>query len=432
MEFCMNFIFSKPTTYLLFTIIIISPVANAVQWTLQSSINQAVSASPVLNQFEDKIGARNEEMALSTMWPDPSIELKIDNQVGLDKGSGNYAFSEITLSQDIPISRIKYQQLVAKAQLSATKQEKKYETLRLQNSVAKVYHKLQLAFSNFKLAVKRFKLAEQFDPSVKKEIKGIIVRYLTPLEKMRLNIITEKAHQSEIAAQAKLNEVLTQFYKLLVLDTDSKISVLELQPVISVPELDVLLYLQSHHPLLSSQQQMLQAATNQIDVARSSALKDPSISINRLRENFSTGTENVYGIMLNVEIPIQNRKRSMVSKAQYNVSQQRIELAKLKRELKINLSRSVSHLKQLIHQGDEFNKKVLKPAAEILKLSEKGFISGELNILSLIDANNTYFDANLQYLDLIYLARIELADINMYSGKYITNNPTHNLKKAEQ
>ncbi len=428
----MNYIFSKPAVCLLFTITITSPVANAMQWTLQSSINQAVSASPILSQFEDEIGVRNEEVMLSSMWPDPSVELKVDNQVGLDKGSGNYALSEITLSQDIPINRLKYQQLAAKARLNATQQEKKYAILRLQNRVAKIYHELQLAFSNFKLATKRVKLAEQLDPSIKKNKKGVIVRYLTPLEKMRLSIIAEKAHQSEIAAEAELQEVLTKFYKLLVLDANSKVSVLELQPIDSVPELDILLYLQSHHPLLSSQQQVLQAATNQIDVARSSALKDPSISINRLRENFSTGTESVYGIMLNVEIPIQSRKRSMVSKARYNASRQRIELGKLKRELKINLSRSISHLKLLIHQREEFNKRVLKPASAILKLSEKGFISGELNILSLIDANNMYFDAYMQYLDLIYQGQIELADINLYSGKFIKSNTTYNMKMGGQ
>ena len=177
-------------------------------------------------------------------------------------------------------------------------------------------------------------------------------------------------------------------------------------------------------PSLSTQQLHLQAATNEIDLARSSAMRDPTISISRSRENFTSGTENIYGVMLNIEIPIHDRKDSKVSKANYNASQQRIELARLKRELQINLNRSYTHLKHVIEQTSEYKKKVIEPATKILKLSEKGFISGELNILSLVDANNTYFESKQQYLDLIYQSWIELAEINLYAGQFISFDKT--------
>jgi len=196
----------------------------------------------------------------------------------------------------------------------------------------------------------------------------------------------------------------------------------DLIPITRIPELISLTGMQENHPLFSGQQESVQAAMNEVDLARSSSIRDPSISVNRLRENFSTGTENVYGIMLNFEIPIHDRKSSAVSKANYNVSQQRIELARLKRGLQINLKRSYTHLNHVIEQATEFKKKVLKPASKILQLSERGFISGELNILSLVDANSTYFEARKEYLDLIYQTWVELADINLYAGNSIIEN----------
>jgi len=409
--------------YSVLTTLTYTSEANASQhWTMQSSIAQAMSTSPELKKSAAEISVRDAELQLSGLWPDPSIELKVDNQIGRNDGSGSYGLSEITISQDIPLSRIKHHKSVAEAYLSAAKHSKSNTTLLLQNRVAKIFYELQLATATYNLAENRVKLADKLNDSSVKNNRGSVVRYLSPLEKMRLNIIQEKAHQSAAAAEGKLQETLTEFYKLLGINPADKINVPDLLPVSVLPELATLTQLQNKHPLLSSQLQNLQAATYKIDLVRSSTMKDPSVSINRLRENFSSGTENVYGVMFNIEIPIHDRKSTAISKASYNASQQRIELGRLKRSLQINLNQSFTHLNHIIEQTSEYKKKVLKPATKMLVLSEKGFISGELNILSLVDANSTYFDSHMQYLNLVYQSWVELADINLYAGKFITVN----------
>jgi len=414
----MNLKFIICLLYLLFSTLV-TPIVYAKHWTLQSSVAQAMAASPELRQSSAKIGERNADLKLSEMWPDPSISLKVDNQVGLDTGTGDYALSEISISQDIPLSRIKYQKSVAQAQLSVAVHEKSNDSLLLQNRVEKIFYELQLATSIYKLAIQQVKFADKYNEPSLKNNQGRVVRYLTPLEKMRLSIIREKAHQAESAAEGKLQETRTKFYKLLVIEEDEELTVPELVPLEKIPELSELSDRQFNHPVLSAQQKTLQAAMNEIDLARSSAMKDPTVSFNRLRENFSSGTESIYGVMLNIEIPIHDRKNSVVSKASYNASQQRIELGYLKHGLKMNLKRSFMHLKHVTEQAKEYKNKVLAPSTKILALSKQGFASGELNILSLVDANNTYFESNIQYLDLIYQSWDELADINLYSGIFV-------------
>jgi len=414
----MNYIFIISFSSVLISLML-PHTATAKHWTLQSSIAQAITVSPMLKQSAAEIGARNADLQLSELWPDPSVSLKVDNQVGLDVGTGDYALSEVSISQAIPISRIKYQKLSAQAQLSAAVYAKSNATLLLQNQVEKVFYELQLATAIYDLSVKRMQLAEKFNTSSTNKNSTNVVRYLSPLEKMRLSIIREKASQAESAAEGTLREIRTEFYKLLALNEDNDLNVPALLPVIKLPTLRELNSRQLNHPELSTQQQALRAAMDEIDVARNSVMKGPSISFSRLRENFSTGTESVYGLMFNIEIPIHDRKSSVVSKASYNASQQRIELGRLKLDLKMNLKRSFMHLNHVTEQALSYKKKVLMPAAKILELSKQGFNSGELNILSLIDANNTYFESHMQYLDLIYQARIELADINLYSGHFV-------------
>jgi cobalt-zinc-cadmium efflux system outer membrane protein len=401
------------------TVVCASP-SMAKQWSLESSVQQAMSVSPELKIAMDEIGARRQDVDLSGLWPDPDIELRIDNKLGQDDGSGGYDLIDIKVSQAIPLSRTKYQKSVAVAKLKATEFSRIHQALLVQNNVSKVFHQLQLVSAEYALAEKRLQLADKQSKQSEKNTDGIVVRYLTPLEKMRLNIIREEASQAASSAEGKYRETLNEFAKLLLIDTDMSTTVSELQPIKSLPELEQLIALQDDHAQIAGQQQMLAAAKNEIDVARSTQIADPTISLVRSQDTFPDGRNDVYGVMFNIQIPLHDRKSKAESKANYKASQQSIELQQLQRDLRIDLERSYTHLNHIIEQAADYQKKVLKPAKEMLDITNKGFASGELKMLSLVDANNTYFDARLHYLNLLYQARIELADIKLYAGQLMT------------
>jgi cobalt-zinc-cadmium efflux system outer membrane protein len=409
------------------TITLSPPVSLAQQWTLRSSIEQAMSTSPELQISMAEIGARREDVDLSDLWPDPQIELRVDNELGQDDGNGGYDLMDIKVSQAIPLSRTKHQKSVAIANLKATEFSRKYQALLLQNKVSKVFHQLQLASAEYKLAEKRLEQADAQSKQSHKNSDGIIVRYLTPLESMRLDIIREEASQAASSAEGKYRETLNEFAKLLVIDADMSISVSELQPITEVPDIKQLLALQDEHAQIASQQQQLQAAKHEIDVARSTQTIDPTISLIRSQGNFPSGRADFYGVMLNVAIPIHDRKSKAESKASYRASEKNIELQQLRRDLRIDLERSFTHLNHVVEQAVEYEKKILLPAKKMLELTNKGFASGELKILSIVDADKTYFEARLHYLDLLYQAWNELADLQLYAGQLMTDNDSQEI-----
>ena len=395
------------------------------EWTLQSSVQQAIATSPELKQSVAELGVRQADINLSSLWPDPEIGFRIDNKMGQDDGAGGYDLTDITITQSIPMSRIKYQEEAASASMKAARFSQQYQSLQVQNRVSKVFHQLQFASAKLALAEKQLKLANKLNTKDKK--KSPVVRYLTPLEEMRLSIIREEARQAAGSAEGEYKEALSEFVKLLGIEMDSVTSVSELLPVTDIPNLKQLSELQNNHAQLSSQQQEVLAANHKIDVARSSQSIDPSIGLSWQRDTLSTGREDIYAIMFNVQIPLSDRNNTAESKATYKASQQKIELQLLKRELKINLNRSYTHLNHVIEQAVEYKKKVLKPAGKMLELTNKGFSSGELNILSLVDANNTYFKSQLTYLDLLYQAKMELAEVKLFAGQLITDTQVQNV-----
>lgn len=401
------------------------------QWTLQSSVQQAIATSPELKKSVAELGVRQADIKLSSLWPDPEIGFRVDNKMGRDDGAGGYDLTDITVTQSIPVSRIKYQEEAASASMKAARFSQQFESLKVQSRVSKIFHQLQFASAKLLLAKKQLKLAnaliDKNSGGKNKSAKHVVVRYLTPLEKMRLSIIREEARQAEARAEGKYHEALSEFVKLLGIDMGAVSSVSKLLPLTDIPNLKQLSELQNKHAQLSSQQQKVLAANHKIDVARNSQMIDPSIGLSWQRDTLSTGREDIYAIMFNIQIPLSDRKTTAESKATYKASQQKIELQLLKRELKINLSRSYTHLNHVIEQAIDYKKKVLKPAGKMLELTNKGFSSGELNILSLVDANNTYFESQLNYLDLLYQARMELAEVKLYAGQMITDTQVLNV-----
>jgi len=88
--------------------------------------------------------------------------------MGKDDGAGGYDLTDVTVTQAIPLSRIKYQKEAAEANLKAARYLRTYQSLQVQNRVAKVFHKLQFASAKSQLAEQRLKFAETLNEQGKK------------------------------------------------------------------------------------------------------------------------------------------------------------------------------------------------------------------------------------------------------------------------
>jgi len=66
----------------------------------------------------------------------------------------------------------------------------------------------------------------------------------------------------------------------------------------------------------------------------------------------------------------------------------------------------------------------------MFSLTRKGFKAGELNILTLIDANNTYYEAQERYLELLQEGWLELSEVRLSAGLFVTDN--HPLTKFNE
>jgi cobalt-zinc-cadmium efflux system outer membrane protein len=396
---------------------------NPERWTLNASIQQALQLAPEMKTANANIGMQRGKLEAATAWPNPTIAIQADDKLGIEDGSGGYDVTQIAISQPLPFGRLGHQRKQAQANLAGAEAQRRQQQLLLEYKVAQGFHMLQLAQAKFDLARQRLQQARRYQAHTRKSASGdALVRYLTPLERMRLDIVLQSATQAMAMAEGKYTEAASAFRALLHLPVDSKLQLPALTTVTALKDFNVLQAALPDHPALSANKQAVAAAEAGIAVAKSKRFNDPTLTLFREKDFLANRRDDVTGIMLSVQIPLWNRNNGRVTQARYAVLQAQAELELKQRQLSTRLHKSYLHLGHLVEQADHYRKHLLQPTERVMKLTQRGFASGALNILNLIDANNTYFDTQQRYFELLEQSWLELADLRKSAGLSLLND----------
>jgi outer membrane protein, heavy metal efflux system len=385
--------------------------ASAQVWTLESSIERATTVAPELRAAEAEVGARTGELTQAGAWPNPTIELRTDEKLGIDDGRGGYSPSQISITQPIPLRRLAHQRRAAEAGLGGARAGQQYQRLQLETRTAQVFHALQFTAERQRLAQERLQFAEALQPGTDR-----LVRYLSPLERARLDILRENARQDVALAEGKWSEAASQFRALLALAPDAQPETTSLTPFAAPAALAELLDRLATHPALRAVQQSRTASRANVDVARSQRFADPTVSVFREQDYLAGSRQDYTGFMLGVQIPLWNINGGGVTRAEAEADKADALLVAQQRDLESRLRQNHLHLGHLIEQAEHYRRHLLTPARQLLDLTRKGFATGEQNGLALVDASYTYFDAQARYLELLHDAWFEAAELRLAAG----------------
>ncbi len=395
--------------------------ANGEVWTLENSVKKAIQVSPVVLAADAEIEARKGALSQAGAWPNPSIGLSGSQKLGIEDRRGGTDLTQFSVSQPIPLGRLSRQSKQAKAEFEASKHERTYEQLTQENVAARNFHTLQLAEVKLKLANEKLKFAQHYQKNAGG--KDPLVRYLAPLERKRLDIIRETADQEVATAEGEYSEALSNFQTFLRLPIDSSLQTTELNPIDLPASLERLIDVQgASHAAIAASKYEKEAADAAISVARGKRFEDPTITFFREKDSLDGRRQNYSGVMLNVTVPLWNFKNGEVAQAKAEAKKAEYKLETQKQVLQSKLKQTHLHLANLIKQANHYRTKILVPAKEMFDLTKKGFGAGEVNILSLIDASDTYFDARKRYLELLYESYVEAAELRLAAGISILNH----------
>lgn len=393
------------------------------RWTLDTSIRRAVEVAPEMKTANAEFGKQQGKLEHASDWPNPSVTIQVDDKLGIEDAAGGYDITQFAISQPLPFGRLTHQRNQAEAGLASAEAQRRYQQLLLEYKVAQRFHTLQLAEAKLQLAEQRQQQASHYQNSGRKRTANDpLIRYLTPLENMRLDIVLQVAKQTVEVAEGEYNEAAASLKALLAMPIESTLQLTSLTSVPVPAEFKIMERVLQDHPLLEAEKQALVSAEAGVAVAKSQRFDDPALTLFREKDFLANRRQESIGVMLSFQVPLWNQNSGRVSQARFEVHQTQAELELKQRELQTNLHKSYLHLGHLIEQAEHYRTKLLQPAQKVFTLTRKGFESGELNILTLIDANNTYFDTQGRYFELLHEGWLELAEVRKSAGLSLLTN----------
>lgn len=392
--------------------------AQAQVWTLESSVERAVSVAPEVRAGAAGVAVRAGELRQAGAWPNPSIDLRADGTLGQEDGRGGTDLTRAGISQPLPFRRLARQRAAAEAALQGSEANRRAQQLQLEQETARAFSALQFAAARLTLAQDRRTLAQAYANGVAGR-RDPLERYLAPLERRRLVILQEEAQQSVLEAQREHEKALTGFRALLGLPPEAAVTLAPLTPTTAPLALAELERGLDANPVLVAARQEVEAARAGIAVEESRRFADPELGVFRERDFLNGARRDVTAVELTIQIPLWNLNRGPVDKARAETLRAQANLATVRRDATSRLHQSHSGLTRLREQTERMRTRLLEPAREVLDLTRRGFASGEANILALIDANNTYFDAQARYLEALRDAAQAAASLRFAAGQSI-------------
>jgi len=391
--------------------------ADTVAWTLGPAIQRAIEVAPESRAAEAEVAVREGDLKRDSAFPNPTVEGRVDQKLGLDDGAGGTDVTQIAIAQSLPLWRRQYQRAQAEASLDAARAARRYRQLLLENEATRAFHQLQLAQARQRLAGERADAAMRYGES--KRAGGGLVRYLSALDRTRLAILKESARLELVAADGEWREASARFSKLLGLpDAETPVTT-SLNPLAPPPALAEYQARLDAHPALVASQRDIEAARAAIGAARASRFADPTLTVSRERDVLGGTRQDYWGVTLGVQVPLWNLNGGAVDAAVANVSRTEADADARRRDLDAALRASHLRLARLIEQADQYAAKVLDPSRRFLDLTGRSFAAGELGVLALLDANNNYFDAAKQHLELVAEAALAAADLRLAAGESV-------------
>lgn len=385
-------------------------------WTLPNAIRRALDVAPELRIAEAEVSAREAVMRQAGAWPNPDIELRADNKIGKESGDGGTDFTQLSLSQSLPLFSGKRQhaQHTTESEWQATQFDRQREVLAVEADTARIFHGLQRIQAQWQLAQQRLELADTLQQAAQRRKQAGEISHL---EQLRLDILREQAHQAIDREEGELSEAYTRFRTRLDLPALPAATLVALTPVTPPPTLADLQASIREHPGVRSAVLRTTAAYSSVAVARAERIPDPVLRLFRERDFINDRVQDVTGVGVGISIPLWDRNHGRIQEAQARVTTASVEATTSERMLRAELEQSHAHLGHLLQQASHFQERVLQPAREVLNLTRKAYAAGEAEILALIDANDTYFDAQGRYLELLHDAWVEAAQLRLAAGR---------------
>ncbi len=376
--------------------------------TLGEALNIAIEKNPQLQSTRDQIDAAIGSLRQSKLYPNPVLGLLAEeipsNELGLNQSQNLVGITQPIITGGKRGLGIK----VSEKSKEKDEFERDAVLLAVIADTKKAFYKV---------------VADQEGYAIAKKVEEI-AKGIYESEKVRFDA-GEVAITNVLRAEVELSKA-----RNLVSNAEGNLqnSIKELQTVMGIPE-EILngvmgklltkpeelslheleLNMKGNQPVLKASKKNIEIAETQLTLGKRQAIPDINVSAGYKQLT----QENVDTIQMGIEIPAPffNRNQGNIQKGKALSKKAKSENLSVYNELLFQLKKNFNSYnverKRVIEYGD----KILPKAEESLKLITRGYKEGEFDYIDLLDAQRTWAETRISYIESLKNLNLLIADI---------------------
>ncbi len=387
--------------------------ALATPWTLESSIQRALEHAPELEAAQARVAASRAATDQAGAWPNPSIELRVDDRLGRELGDGGRDVTALSITQPLSWGKVGARRELARTAIAWHLADIDDTRLDVEIRAAGAFHRLQLAQAQLELARDAAVQASDIARVGKRRADA---GDLPRLEWLRLELLAAQYRQAVEEAEGEWSEAAAGFAVLTGLEARSTPRVAPFEQLPEQPPLEHWLAATEAHPMLRQGRLAIDLVSAERALTRRERLPDIALVVYREYEAIAGAKEAVSGAGVTIEVPLWDRRRGRIDELTARGAEAEARLRGEQRSHLGDVRMRYLHLRHLVEQARRQAAEVLAPAREVMSMTRRAYEAGEVELPSLIEAIETARAAEYGYQQSLFNAWQELARLRADAG----------------
>lgn len=373
----------------------------------QKALRIAYEHNPQINQLQSRIDAQKQQQVLSLGLRDPEIQYFRE---GI--GDGNFTEQRWSVSQsfDFPLTSY-YKVKNEKATTRKLRQQLEAQKLQLKADVKTVYTHLAYAIEYSHLAGEQVALFKQMSDAAQTRSD---LGESSEIDAMQADLQLSEAQNNLEVANKEVMNARYDLFETIGLDPEDQTYNISFPDTlyyigVDINQDEVLNRLDNHPELLQINQEQ-QAAEYFTKAAKTSYF--PDLSVSYYRQDFGSNYD-FYGFEVGVSIPLWFGANQSKKVMQANALKREVDWKLQEQQLSIK-----KRAEQTWHSYEttranilRFRESIQARSLELVEMTQRGYRFGELDLLTLLEAQRTYLRTQEAYYKTLrdyYLRVIEL------------------------
>ena len=380
--------------------------------SLEEAIHIAIEKNPQLQSTRDQVDAAVGALRQSRLYPNPVLELLAEeipsNEVGLNQSQNLVAITQPIITGGKRGLGIK----VSEKSKEKNEFERDAVLLNVMADTKKAFYKVIGDQEGLAIAKKVEEIAKGIYESEKVRFEAGEVAITNVL---RAEVELSKARNLVSNAEGNLQNSIKELQTVMGIPEeiiDGVTGNLLSRPVeLSVSELE--LKMNNNQPFLKVSKKNIEIAETQLSLEKRQVIPDINVSAGYKRLTL----ENIDTVQLGIEIPAPffNRNQGNIQKGKALSKKAKSENLSVYNDLLFQLKKNFNSYNVERRRVVEFRDKILPKAEESLKLIERGYKEGEFNYIDLLDAQRTWAETRISYIESLKNLNLLIADIERLS-----------------